>query len=81
MLTFIDGASSTGALVASTTAATRVVGQPAGEPRDHVGGRRRDHDQVGRVGELDVTDLGLLGEVEQVVNTGRRSAPGTSAGR
>ena len=66
MLTFIDGASSTGALRRERDRGDGVVGHAGGEPRDHVGGRGRDHDEVGAVGELDVTDRRLLGQREQI---------------
>ena len=73
MLTFIDGASSTGARVASAIAVTASSAIPAASRASRCRGRRRDHDRVGAIGELDVADLGFVGEREQI---GEHGAPG-----
>ena len=44
----------------------QIVGHAGREARDRVGGRRRDDDQVGLVGQADVPDLRLLGQVEEL---------------
>ncbi len=43
----------------------RVVGLPRGQLGDRGRGRRRDHHEVGAIGELDVTDRRLLGQREE----------------
>jgi hypothetical protein len=48
-----------------------VVGDPVCHLRDQVCGRGGEHDDVGRIGEADVTDLRLLRQVEGVGRDGR----------
>ena len=66
MLTFIAGASSSGALRGQHDRGQQIVGHPGRQAGDRVGGRRRDDQQVGLVGQPDVPDLGLAAEVEQL---------------
>jgi len=44
----------------------RVVGLARRQPRQRARRGRRDHDQVGLIGELDMPDRRLLGEAEQI---------------
>ena len=46
--------------------AGQVVGEPGRHLRQHVGARRRDHDEVGGAAELDVAHLALVGERPQL---------------
>ena len=66
MWTFIAGATTMRRARREQHGREQIVRDAVRQLRDHVRGRRRDHDDVGRVGEPDVADLGLLGQVEGV---------------
>ncbi len=73
MFTFMAGASSMGARVASTTAASRSSAIPAAIRAMASAVAGATIDQIGLVGQADVPDVGLLGEVEQLA---RHRVPG-----
>ena len=73
MLTFIDGASSTGARVASTIAVTASSACPAASRASVFAVAGAITTRSALIGELDVADRRLLGEAEQI---GEHRAPG-----
>ena len=66
MFTFIAGASTSGARVASAHGREQVVGDAVRELRQRVRGRGRTTSELGPVRELDVRDLALLGGGEEL---------------
>ena len=66
----IAGATTTGAPLARHRGRDRVTRQPGGHRGQPVGGRRRDDDRVGRVGDDDVPDA-LVGQQVQHVGLDR----------
>ena len=75
---FMAGASSTFALVASSTAVARSVGQAAGDLGHQVGGAGRHHDQVGLARQANMADVELVRGIEQI---GEDALAGDGAGR
>ena len=63
---FIAGATSTGAVGGEQHGRGEIVGEAVRHPGKEIGGRRRDHDQVGLAREPDVTDIVLVLAVEEL---------------
>ena len=78
MCGFIAGAIRTGLSVASKTAVARSSAWPAAIFRDQVGGRRRDHDEIGVARQADMADVELALRIEQI---GIGALAGERAGR
>ncbi len=64
MWTFIAGANGDRASRGEQHGGHDIVGDSDRSLGDHVGGRGRDHDRVGGVGEPDMADLGFLRQAE-----------------
>ena len=75
---FIAGASRIFVPAANSTAVARSFGVAADHFRHQIGGRRRDHDQIGFAREANMTDVELAAGVEQV---GEHAVADDRAGR
>ena len=63
---FIAGASRIGLSVASSTGGREIVGMAVRHLRHQVGGRGRDHDEIGVARKPDVPDIEFAARIEQV---------------
>ena len=66
MRTFMAGATSTRLVGGEQDGGGEIVGEPMRHLGQKVGGRGRDHDQIGLARQADMPDLGLVLEVEQI---------------